>query len=152
MSKRVPRPSIRGKGAEIFFTGDLPPVDETATHERPSPEPNEADSEATPPPAPDEVPAAAPPSTTAIAQRTMPGVDSLWPAMRDRARNALTFRYSQQELESIDDLVHEFHGRFHIRLLKQDIARLGLNAIIQDYDDNGTHSLLAEYAQRKEVT
>ena len=80
-----------------------------------------------------------------------PGVlGFLWENMVEQARVANTFRYTEQELDWLADALYEITKRHRARLTKQDIARLGLNAVLWDYRVRGDASLLGEFVRRRQ--
>lgn len=53
-----------------------------------------------------------------------------------------TFRYSQQSLDAVRDIVYELEVKRGIKTSRNDVMRLGLAWIIDDYTANGADSLL----------
>jgi hypothetical protein len=146
MSERF---SIKGKGAELFFGED--------------------DGHATEPTGPTEVPAtqpgieigastaAQPPSQQATMppraqQQTMPSAereshDLIW-RLRDALRedHALhySYRFTREEIDGLRDVVYELEAKRGIRSTRNDIVRLGLDWILDDYRARGKESLLVQ--------
>jgi hypothetical protein len=80
-----------------------------------------------------------------------PGVlGFLWENLVEQATLANTFRYTEQELDWLADALYEITKRHRARLTKQDIARLGLNAVLWDYRVRGDASLLGEFVRRRQ--
>lgn len=74
----------------------------------------------------------------------------LWENLVEQATLANTFRYTEQELDWLADALYEITKRHRAKLTKQDIARLGLNAVLWDYRVRGDASLLGEFVRRRQ--
>ena len=74
---------------------------------------------------------------------------SIWQYVSERATITNAFRYTDQELSWITDALYEISKRHGVKLTKQDIARLGLNIVLWDYQARGDSSLLSEFAKKK---
>lgn len=145
--------SIKGKGAELFF-GD------EERHEPPRPE-----SEAPEVPAihaaaePASPPAAQPPGQQATlppsAQDTMsasaqPG--ELDASTRHRLRELLaqehplhySYRFTRDEIDALRDVVYELEAKRGLPVTRNDVVRLGLDWLIDDYRARGKESLLMQ--------
>ena len=59
------------------------------------------------------------------------------------------FRYTERELTALADTLYEVTKRHRVKVSKQDVARLGLNAVLAEYELRGEESLLAELIRRK---
>jgi hypothetical protein len=60
-----------------------------------------------------------------------------------------SFRYTESELSTLTDVLYEV-GKLHgAKLTKQDVARLGLNVILDEYRRRGAGSLLGTLAARR---
>ena len=159
----VKRVSLKGKGVELFFgdTPPLPPPELTPTAVAPASSPE-------PPPTPEpECPltseARVPASTHArkqaskqVSKRNVAApttLDDMLPAIYDqvaaRATITNTFRYTDGELVRLADALYQISKRHRVKLTKQDVARLGLNAVLWDYETRGNQSLLMQLALRK---
>jgi hypothetical protein len=166
------RVSLKGRGAEIFF-GDVPlagaQVSEPKSDDAPPPpviETNLASMPAEPQPTkratnkaskqasnnasmrePEE-------ETPWLANRETPEpiraevLEAVWNQLLEQGTLGNTFRYTEQELSALTDAVYEL-GKGGAKLTKQDVARLGLNAILWDYQERGEESLLAQFAARR---
>jgi len=53
-----------------------------------------------------------------------------------------TFRYSQESLDALRDVVYELEVKRGLKTSRNDIMRLGLAWIVDDYRANGANSLL----------
>ncbi len=141
--------SIKGKGAELFYGGlsqDAPLGEQTTARKK------------------DNVPSDKPASTQARLQDsktarvqesnipstpTTPATNPPAHAVR-KLREALledhpvnnTFRYSQESLDALRDVVYELEVRRDLKTSRNDIMRLGLAWIVDDYRANGANSLL----------
>lgn len=76
-------------------------------------------------------------------------LNAIWQYMGERATVTNAFRYTDQELSWLTDAIYEINKRHGVKLTKQDIARLGLNAILWDYRVRGDDSLLGEFTFRR---
>lgn len=76
-------------------------------------------------------------------------LDATWPNVARQATLANTFRYTDEELTWLNDALYDLTTRHRVKLTKQDIARLGLNAVLWDYQVHGDASLLGELVRRK---
>jgi len=74
----------------------------------------------------------------------------LWENLVEQATLANTFRYTEQELDWLADALYAITKRHRAKLTKQDIARLGLNAVLWDYRVRGDASLLGEFVRRRQ--
>ena len=74
----------------------------------------------------------------------------LWENLVEQATLANTFRYTEQELDRLADVLYAITKRHRAKLTKQDIARLGLNAVLWDYRVRGDASLLGEFVRRRQ--
>jgi len=151
MSERF---SIKGKGAELFFGAE----------ERREPEPK-PESEAPEVTAihvasqPASTPATQPPGQQATlppsAQDTMSaptpavGIDA---STRDHLRQQLeqdhplhlSYRFAREEIDALRDIVYELEAKRGLRITRNDIIRIGLNWVIDDYRARGKDSLLMQ--------
>ena len=76
-------------------------------------------------------------------------LDRVWRLVAEPATLPNAFRYTDQELTTLADVLYDVGKRHRVKVSKQDIARLGLNAVLQDYQERGDDSLLAELVRRK---
>lgn len=147
---RSKRPSMQGKGAELFFTGDLP----------------EASSPDVPPGSEAGTGSEKESKLASLQERrkesNVPSLEGafsevefvVWEAalarMGESGNIANTFRYAQAELDALDDLVHEVRRSFSQRIAKQDVARLALNLLITDFVERREGSFLAVYLSQQQ--
>ena len=160
----VKRVSMKGKGADIFFGGDtalsraeVSPADVPPTGAVPQPQLVNI---------PDEQPSmqerkhasmqerkqlATPvdqPASTLLPPEIL---ESIWQDISHRATITNAFRYTDRELSQLTDAIYEISKRHEVKLTKQDIARLGLNAVLWDYRARGDASLLGALALRRKT-
>lgn len=64
---------------------------------------------------------------------------------------ANTFRYTQEELDFIRDIVYEAETKHGVKLDKNDIARLGLDWLMEDWKERKQDSLLARILTSKKA-
>ncbi len=76
-------------------------------------------------------------------------LDTIGGYVSERATVTNAFRYTEQELSWLTDALYEVTKRHNVKLTKQDVARLGLIAVLWDYRTRGDDSLLGEMAIRK---
>jgi len=60
-----------------------------------------------------------------------------------------SFRYTEAELSTLTDVLYEIGKQHGAKLTKQDVARLGLNVILDEYRRRGSDSLLGKLAARR---
>lgn len=78
-------------------------------------------------------------------------VDMDWLYDRIQQRKHLSngsFRYRPDELDTMDAIYHELEDKKPGRISKNDLARMALIVLCQDYQDNGEQSTLAQIFQR----
>ena len=160
----VKRVSMKGKGADIFFGGDpalsqaeVSPADVPPTGAVPQPQavniPNDQPSkkESMHASMQERKQLAAPvdqPASTLLPPEIL---ESIWQDISHRATITNAFRYTDLELSQLTDAIYEISKRHEVKLTKQDIARLGLNAVLWDYRDRGDASLLGALALRRKT-
>ncbi|MEI8004510.1 MAG: hypothetical protein WCG94_09235, partial [Methanothrix sp.] len=74
---------------------------------------------------------------------------AIWPYVSAKSTLTNAFRYTEQEMSWLTDALYEISKHHHVKISKQDIARLGLNVILWDYRLHGDASLLGEFAIKK---
>lgn len=77
-------------------------------------------------------------------------IDAIWPRICDRAAVTNAFRYTDRELSWLTDVVYEVNKKYGLKVSKQDVARLGLLAILHDYQARGEEGLLGALAHRRQ--
>lgn len=74
------------------------------------------------------------------------------PSLRRRLRDLLTrehpvhnsYRFTPDELDALRDVVYELEVKRGIKITKNDLVRLGLNWVMEDYRSNGKQSVVAQ--------
>ena len=155
MSGRV---SIKGQGAEIFFG-------EAAKHLETSEDEN-ADHQDAPIPPPESKPASKTTDQPASQQTSLPaskqdskqapssrtGEAPLSVSTRRRLRELLerehrthnTYRYHEEELAAVRDIVYELEVRWGRKVTRNDVMRAAVLWAIEDYNEHGEHGLLVQ--------
>jgi len=76
-------------------------------------------------------------------------VEALYEQLVNRKRlSSLTFRYQSGELQALEEVFTQLDKKKPRRLSRNDIARLGLIWLIEDYQQHGEESVLAQVHQR----
>jgi hypothetical protein len=65
-----------------------------------------------------------------------------------RHLSSFTFRFRAQELEDLDQVAAEVNREVDQKISKNDIVRLGLNWLLQDYQHSKQNSVLASVLRR----
>ncbi len=169
MARRV---SMKGKGADLFFGDDAPKPQESPL-EQPPPADSTPSNDAPQAPVPASMPAVRharkqeskkavlPDSKPARMQRDEAAAQSSAPSVTDDALHAIwndvasqasitnSFRYTTYELTRLGDILYEVSKRHGVKLTKQDVARLGLNLVLWDFETHGVECLLSQFAVRR---
>jgi hypothetical protein len=78
------------------------------------------------------------------------GIDpDVWTRVDTPATITNSFRYTEAELSTLTDVLYEIGKQHGAKLTKQDVARLGLNVVLDEYRRRGAGSLLGELAARR---
>jgi hypothetical protein len=86
----------------------------------------------------------------AAAGVSLAGLDGdVWARVDASATITSSFRYTEAELTALTDVLYEVGKQYGARVTKQDVARLALNAVLEDYYQRGSRSLLAHLATRR---
>ena len=169
MARRV---SMKGKGADLFFGEDAPkplqPTLEPATP--PASTPPETATQASESASMHAVlqarkqeskkaslPVSKPARTQAHAAATQPAtpapaddaLQAIWNDVASQASITNSFRYTTHDLTRLGDILYEVSKRHGVKLTKQDVARLGLNLVLWDFETQGDASLLSQFALRR---
>jgi hypothetical protein len=75
--------------------------------------------------------------------------DDVWAHVEMPATVTNSFRYTDRELSVLADVLYEISKQQGAKLTKQDVARLGLNVVIDDYQRRGQDSMLGQLAARR---
>jgi len=97
------------------------------------------------------------PSTAERRARSSPAAEPKAPAFRSAlhrldsdAKINAAFRFSAEELDELDDFVRDAKRLHALRVTKQDVVRLALALLMDDYAQNGDKSqLIASVRARK---
>jgi hypothetical protein len=73
----------------------------------------------------------------------------VWESLETPATITNSFRYTDEELTALTDVLYQIGKQQGAKLSKQDVARLGLNVILDDYRRRGSASLLGQLAGRR---
>ena len=150
MSERI---SIRGKGAELFFGEDSTPPSERPQAGIPvMPDARQTDSEQASKTADQQDRQAAGKQDSKTDSKTARQTDGgAWPSeLIERLRDAMsqshpvhnTFRYAQHDLDVLRDIVYELEVKRHLKTSRNDVVRLALAWILDDYREHGADSLI----------
>jgi hypothetical protein len=123
---------------------DTPPLEPPSTTSTPSSEDGHPAKRSRPRAEPSE-----PPIAVAAELLGAELIDTMWERLASQASISNSFRYTEHELDELKDVLYHVSKDERVRLTKQDIARLGLNAVLWDYRRRGDASLLSEFARRK---
>jgi hypothetical protein len=74
---------------------------------------------------------------------------AIWQRINEPATITNSFRYTEEELSTLTDVLYDIGKRHGAKLSKQDVARLGLNFVLREYQDRGEASLLGQLALRR---
>lgn len=174
MAKRV---SLKGKGADIFFgdyapsdqspsvaptqeSGDASPLDQPAssdasmiarTRASKNARRQEINIEGISSNTPNGVvPQSSVAPVSPAAEETAAAVlDSIWRQVAEPATITNSFRYTEREMWSLTEAIFDIAKQHGVKLSKQDIARLGLNYVLRDYQARGGESLLGKFVSRR---
>jgi len=91
------------------------------------------------------------------ARETEPAVlrevpDDVWDSLEEPATITNSFRYTDAELSALTDVLYQVGKQQGAKLSKQEVARLGLNVVLDDYRRRGSGSLLGQLATRRRRT
>ncbi len=63
-------------------------------------------------------------------------------AVKQFGKEAATHRFTQQEKKAVAEIVYTYKGS-GIRTSENEIARIGINFLVEDYKENGENSVLS---------
>jgi hypothetical protein len=78
--------------------------------------------------------------------------DDVWDNLEEPATITNSFRYTDAELSALTDVLYQIGKQQGAKLSKQEVARLGLNVVLDDYRRRGSGSLLGQLAARRRRT
>lgn len=158
------RVTVRGKGADLFF-GDLPPDPIDGDNDELVDDGNEIEPVEDSADIQEDAPL--PPANPAVEQESKHAsngqasgennaelissaiLDAVWRDLAEQATVTNAFRYTHEELGQLTDAIYELGKEYGTRVTKQEVARLGLNAILTDYQIRGSESLLSSFIARR---
>jgi hypothetical protein len=73
-----------------------------------------------------------------------------WTRVDAPATITSSFRYTEPELTALTDVLYEIGKQYGVRVTKQDVVRLALNAVLNEYYQQGPSSLLGRLAARRQ--
>lgn len=73
----------------------------------------------------------------------------LWPVLAEPATITNAFRFTNDELERLGDVVYQISKQHSVKVPKQDVVRLALGAMLQEYEREDEESLLGRYVLRR---
>ena len=68
-------------------------------------------------------------------------------AVKRLGKEAATYRFTQEEKRALADIVYVYKGR-GIKTSENEVTRISLNYLLEDYRQNGKDSLLAQIIER----
>lgn len=149
MAKRAQRPSVKDKGVDILFPQDGGPPEAGSSPSW------ETDSAAGPETYASKL---ASKQDSGQASKQAPDADSdldlilfeeSLARIAEAGRITASFRFSESELDALDDVVYRSRRLRKVRLVKQDVVRLGLAALLAEYKERGRDSILGRYIERQ---
>jgi len=72
---------------------------------------------------------------------------AVYKAVKEFGKEAATHRFTRSEKKAIADLVYTLKQR-DIRTTENEITRIGVNLLIQDFQQNGENSILIQILKR----
>jgi hypothetical protein len=78
--------------------------------------------------------------------------DDVWDSLEEPATITNSFRYTDAELSTLTDVLYQIGKQQGAKISKQEVARLGLNVVLDDYHRRGPASLLGQLAARRRRT
>lgn len=84
---------------------------------------------------------------TAVPSQEDELIEAIRLAVRELGKEAATYRFTPDEKKALGDIIYAYKGR-GIRTSENEITRIGVNYLIEDYRQNGANSLLATVLER----
>lgn len=135
------RATVSGRADDVFF--GLSEKTEAPTVESEAQEPA--------PPAKPARRATPPRSRPAAMQTNRPQLRSAAQILGIDAKINAAFRFSEEELDELDDFVRDAKRLHGLRVTKQDVVRLALALLMNDYHEKGEVSQLIEGLQARRL-
>lgn len=137
MTSRPKRASLKNQGAEILFPGGEAPTraDDVSGSMNAS---RQASLQASKQNAP----------SAETSDVDLLVFDGVLERISGQPRVTASFRFTEAELDALDDVVYRSPQRPKVRLAKQEVVRLGLAALLAEYEERGDESILGRYIAR----
>lgn len=74
-------------------------------------------------------------------------IETIRKAVKQLGKEAATYRFTQEEKKSLGDIVYSYKGRA-IKTSENEITRISINFLVEDYRENGKNSILARVLER----
>ena len=84
---------------------------------------------------------------TAVARDDAGLVETVRKAVRQLGKEESSYRFTAEEKQALADIVYTY-GAAGIRTTQNEITRIGINSLVEDYRRNGEQSLLARVIER----
>jgi len=68
-------------------------------------------------------------------------------AVKHLGKEAATYRFTQEEKKALGDIVYTYKGQ-GVRTSKNEITRIAINFLVEDYKQNGENSILSRVIER----
>ncbi len=82
-----------------------------------------------------------------VVSRYQDTIEIIRKAVKELGKEAATYRFTQEEKRMLADIVYTYRGR-GIRTSENEITRIAINALVEDYRQNGENSTLAKVLER----
>ncbi len=82
-----------------------------------------------------------------VVSRHQDTIEIIRKAVKELGKEAATYRFTQEEKRMLSDIVYSYKGR-GIRTSENEITRIAINALVEDYRQNGENSTLARVLER----
>ena len=82
-----------------------------------------------------------------VVSRYQDTIEIIRKAVKELGKEAATYRFTQEEKRMLADIVYAYRGR-GIRTSENEITRIAINALVEDYRQNGENSTLAKVLER----
>jgi len=77
--------------------------------------------------------------TVAPRRREASATTSRW-HIKQRPNHRMTFDFTDEELDALDDLKREARRRYELKTTKQDLVRHAIHELLRDYEERGEES------------
>jgi hypothetical protein len=97
---------------------------------------------------PDELPTTPPRHhDTAVPREEADAVETIRQAVRRIGKEAATYRFTAEEKKALSAIVYAYKGR-GVRTSENEITRIAVNHLVEDYRANGPGSILAKVLKK----